>query len=134
MSALVKNGDLVPNCAGEVTKAQAVAAMIAVGISPSMVIISANGNFDHLPEPKVRGGSYEVFAASARNGAFTKMELDAAMDHFDFEIPAGYGPTDFGTNDVNEAKRPKDCQGDDAITFMFEDFGTPQGQQALLSM
>eukprot|EP00798_Chlamydomonas_sp_ICE-L_P020127 gene20127-26858_t len=53
MAALVKNGDLATNANGEVTKAAVVLAMRAVGIAEDVLQPAADGNFDHLPEPKV---------------------------------------------------------------------------------
>eukprot|EP00798_Chlamydomonas_sp_ICE-L_P016584 gene16584-22819_t len=55
MSALVKNGDLVTNAEGEVTKAEVVVAMRDVGIAEDVLTAAADGNFDHLPEPKIIG-------------------------------------------------------------------------------
>eukprot|EP00798_Chlamydomonas_sp_ICE-L_P020173 gene20173-26909_t len=52
MAALVKNGDLATNANGEVTKAAVVLAMRAVGIAEDVLQPAADGNFDHLPEPK----------------------------------------------------------------------------------
>jgi len=52
IGALFKNGDLVPNAAGVVTKAQTRAAMLRAGISEQKTIATTDGNFDHLPGDK----------------------------------------------------------------------------------
>ena len=52
IGALFKSGDLVPNAAGVVTKAQTRAAMLRAGISEQKTIATTDGNFDHLPGDK----------------------------------------------------------------------------------
>ena len=52
MSALVKNGDLVPNAAGMITKQQTFDALMHVGVSRHVATETTNANFDHLDDPK----------------------------------------------------------------------------------
>ena len=48
MSALVKNGDLVPNAYGMIHKQQTRDALLRVGISEKVARETTNANFDHL--------------------------------------------------------------------------------------
>ena len=50
MSAMVKNGDLLPDCEGHVTKEQVFEAMLRIGISAKVAHATSNANFDHLAE------------------------------------------------------------------------------------
>ena len=52
MSALVRNGDLVPNAAGMITKQQTFDALMHVGISKKVATETTDVNFDHLEDPK----------------------------------------------------------------------------------
>ena len=52
MSALVRNGDLVPNAAGMITKQQTFDALMHVGISKKVATETTDANFDHLDDPK----------------------------------------------------------------------------------
>ena len=52
MSAMVKNGDLVPDAAGTITKQQTFDALMHVGVSRRVAEETTNANFDHLPWPK----------------------------------------------------------------------------------
>ena len=45
---LVKNGDLVPNAAGMITKQQTFDALMHVGISKKVATETTDANFDHL--------------------------------------------------------------------------------------
>ena len=49
MSAMVKNGDLVPDAAGTITKQQTFDALMHVGVSRRVAEETTNANFDHLP-------------------------------------------------------------------------------------
>ena len=49
MSAMVKNGDLVPDAAGMITKQQTFDALLHVGVSRKVTEETTNANFDHLP-------------------------------------------------------------------------------------
>ena len=48
MSALVKNGDLVPSPAGLITKQQTFDALLRVGISEKVAMETTDTNFDHI--------------------------------------------------------------------------------------
>jgi hypothetical protein len=52
MSALVRNGDLVPDAAGRILKQQTFQALLNVGISEKVARETTDANFNHLPEPK----------------------------------------------------------------------------------
>ena len=52
LSALVKNGDLVPDAAGMITKQQTFDALMHVGISRKVATETTDAHFDHLPSPK----------------------------------------------------------------------------------
>ena len=48
MSALVKNGDLVPSRAGLISKQQTLDALLRVGIAEKVARETTDANFDHL--------------------------------------------------------------------------------------
>ena len=48
----MRNGDLVPNAAGMITKQQTFDALMHVGISKKVATETTDVNFDHLEDPK----------------------------------------------------------------------------------
>eukprot|EP00798_Chlamydomonas_sp_ICE-L_P026679 gene26679-biopygen3962 len=134
MAALVKNKHLVPTLAGEVTKAQTVAALRAVGISEGIFAITSNSNFDHLPEPKV----LNLFKMNVIGGG----DPVGAVEHFrstgirDAKKPdwASLRSCEGLKNDIAQALgMVRNLIGPVTIAAMLQDFGTPQGTDAVLS-
>ena len=77
MSALVKNGDLVPDVNGMITKQQTFNAMLNVGISEKAAKETTNGNFDHLTGPKL----INVYRMNTIK-AVGRPDLPGALEHF----------------------------------------------------
>ena len=77
MSALVKNGDLVPNAAGMITKQQTFDALMHVGISKKVATETTDANFDHLDDPK----QLNVFRMNTVNDAGTP-DPPGPLEHF----------------------------------------------------
>ena len=53
MSALVKNGDLVPDAAGMITKQQTFDALVNTGIARKVAKETTDANFDHLDDKQL---------------------------------------------------------------------------------
>ena len=77
MSALVKNGDLVPDAAGMITKQQTFDALMHVGISKKVATETTDANFDHLDEPK----QLNVFRMNTINNDGTP-DPPGPLEHF----------------------------------------------------
>ena len=77
MSALVKNGDLVPDAAGMITKQQTFDALMHVGISKKVATETTDANFDHLDDPK----QLNVFRMNTINADGTP-DPPGPLEHF----------------------------------------------------
>ena len=53
MSALVKNGDLIPDAAGMITKQQTFDALVNTGIARKVAKETTDANFDHLDDKQL---------------------------------------------------------------------------------
>jgi len=200
MSALVKNGDLVPSPAGLITKQQTFDALLRVGISEKVATETTDANFDHIDSldlnvfrmntvkrngtPDPPGPSEHFRSTGIRDGR----RPSSGRYNFGFEECADFDgiagefssddilncatlvwdhestfdsnsfPKKLPTNDVLESKRPPTCGATDsglsgchpddpsldqtpccdsqlhgAINFMFQEFGTPTGEDAHMS-
>ena len=95
MSALVKNGDLVPNAAGMITKQQTFDALMHVGISRKVATETTDAHFDHLPSPK----RLNVFFMNTVNNQ-GPADPPGALEHF-----RSTGIRDGGNNPQPDAAR-----------------------------
>jgi len=185
MSALVKNGDLVPDSECLVSKHQTFLALLGVGVSEKVAEETTEANFKS-PSCSKCPEQINLFEMNMirRPGAKQRQGFDEPQEHFrstgirdgdepdvlrwDFaerscldrntpdsewtqsenqclallwDRDPGHGlPTP--SNDVNIDKRPKQCPDErgpctqsqlhGAINFMFQEFGTPTGRNALL--
>lgn len=81
MGALVKNGDLVPDCEGRVTKQQTKAAMLRVGLTTAVTVETTDGNFDHAH--LLEGKFINLFEMNAKPDSSGKVEpVGGALEHF----------------------------------------------------
>ncbi|KAG1660127.1 hypothetical protein FOA52_003787 [Chlamydomonas sp. UWO 241] len=97
---------------------------------------------------------YAVFESYSRNGRFSAAEVANAIEAFNWEVdtPGSNGRRNQnrpGSNDVNGAKRPPGCTGEDtrkmravcsvgnqlhgSLTALLQEFGSPAGEGASLS-
>ena len=73
----MRNGDLIPDQAGMITKQQTVHALLQVGISKKVVTETTDANFDHLAAPK----RMNVFRMNTINN-FGAADPPGPLEHF----------------------------------------------------
>ena len=73
----MRNGDLIPDQAGMITKQQTVHALLQVGISKKVVTETTDANFDHLAGPK----RMNVFRMNTVNN-FGAADPPGPLEHF----------------------------------------------------
>lgn len=90
----MKNGDLIPDEWGFVTKEETLRAMLNAGISEKAAVETANDNFDHLPPPK----RLNLFRM---NTIISENELDEGV------VPDPPGPLEhFRSTGIRDRRRP----------------------------
>ena len=90
----MKNGDLIPDEWGFVTKEETLRAMLNAGISEKAAVETANDNFDHLPPPK----RLNLFRM---NTIISEDELDEGV------VPDPPGPLEhFRSTGIRDRRRP----------------------------
>lgn len=84
MGALVKNGDLLPDCDGFVSKRQVKDALLCVGISGRVAKATTDANFDHLDGDTEEARRLNLYAMStvAEGDHEGESPPDGAVEHF----------------------------------------------------
>ena len=117
MSAMVKQGDLVPDAAGMITKQQTLDALLHVGVSRRVAEATTNDNFDHLPWWSRRLNVFQMNTVNNHGPS----DPPGALEHF-----RSTGIRDGGNNPQPDALRYntfEQCARFDNIAADFSLFG-----------
>ena len=113
MTALVRNGDLVPDSAGMISKQDTFEAIVRTGVSVRVARITTNANFDHLPEPKIMN----VFEMNTIRDPDGRNDPDGGAGNY------GHGPLEhFRSTGIKDDGRAAGHPDGAMAAFKYEDF------------